>query len=86
MATNMERAGDKNKRQLSWLGHCRIHQPRCPRTAQIPFIPAAKAMTVETKGPRSGADREGMQDRTRKLTDTRAHRAARIQKNCVTWI
>lgn len=55
-------------------------------TAQIPFIPAEKAMTVETRGPRPGADRAGMQDRIRKLTDTRPHRTARIQKLCVTWI
>lgn len=86
MATNMERAEDKNKGQLSWLGHCRIHQPGCPSAAQSPFIPAAKAMTVETRGPRPGTDRAGMQDRTRKLTDTRLHRTARIQKLCVAWI
>lgn len=86
MATMMERAGDKNKRQLSWFGHCRIHQPRCPSAAQILFIPAAKDKTVETIGPRPGADRDGMQDRTRKVTDTRPHRAARIQQTCVTWI
>ena len=47
---------------------------------------AEKAMTVETRGSRPGADRAGMQDRTRKLTDTRPHRTARIQKLCVTWI
>lgn len=47
---------------------------------------AAKDKTVETIGPRPGADRDGMQDRTRKVTDTRPHRAARIQQTCVTWI
>lgn len=86
IATNMERAGDKNRRQLSRLGLCRIHQVRCPQQPRSPFIPAEKAMTVETRGPRPGADRAGMQERTRKLTDTRPHRTARIQKLCVTWI
>lgn len=43
-------------------------------------------MKVETRGPRPGADSEGMQDMTRKLTETRPHRAARMPKLWVTWM
>lgn len=46
----------------------------------------AKAMKVETMGPRPGADSEGMQDMTRKAVEIRPHRTARMQKLCVTWM
>lgn len=49
----------RTRTRESWLGHCRTHQLSCASAAQFPFIPAAKAMTVETRGPRPGADRAG---------------------------
>lgn len=56
---------------------------QCP-PACLESLPATKAVMDEKRGPRPGADSEGMQDRTSRPTDTRPSRAARMLKVCVT--
>ena len=84
MATVRERAGDGDKRDGSAPPQKLSRSQRPKRSPES--LPAAKAMKVETMGPRPGADSEGIQDMTRKLTEIRPQRAARMQKLCVTWI
>lgn len=83
MATTMKTADTRDKETAQRLcGNAQSPRPR----ASPHSLPAAKAVMDETTGPRPGADSEGMQDRTRRPTDPRPHRAARMLKVCVTWM
>lgn len=88
--TSVDRHGHQHKE--GWDKRQKTAQPLC-RNSQCPvptgspdFSPATKAVMDETRGPRPGADSEGMQDRTRRPTDATPHRTARMLKVCVTWM